>query len=158
MTLGSLIVNSTSTRAATLGTAGNPFSLTTQTDAINGRKYTSVFTASNRTYVDTTPVGRKATTVLDSLERISSAQFGTLLPIQYVYDTHGRLSTATQGTRKTTFTCNTSGFLASVTDPLNLTVSLTCDADGHVLSETLADGRIIHFAYDTAGTPPRRDT
>ena len=159
--LGSLTMNATSTRAATLGTTGNPFSLTSQTDAdtINGRKYASVFTGSTRTYLDTTPVGRKATTVLDSLERISSAQLGTLLPAQFAYDTHGRLSMVTQGTRKTAFTYNTAGFLASVTDPLGLTNTFTYDADGHVLTTTLADGRILHFAYDANGnltnlTPP----
>ncbi len=156
-TLGNLTMNSTSTRAATLGTAGDPFSLTSQTDTdtINGRKYTSIFTASDRTYLDTTPVGRKATTVLDSLERISSAQLGTLLPIQYAYDTHGRLSTATQGTRKATFTYDANGFLASVTDPLNLTDSFTYDADGRVLTKTLADGRVIKFAYDANGNLSR---
>jgi RHS repeat-associated protein len=161
ITLGNLIMSATSARTATLGTAGDPFSLTTQTetDTINGRKYTSVFTGSTRTYVDTTPVGRKATTVLDSLERISSAQLGTLLPVQYTYDTHARLSTATQGTRQATFSYNASGFLASLTDPLGLTDSFTYDADGHVLTTILADGRIIHFTYDTNGnlsslTPP----
>jgi RHS repeat-associated protein len=159
--LGTLTMKATSSRTATLGTAGNPFSLTTQTDTdtINGRKYSSIFTGSTRTYVDTTPVGRKATTVLDSLERISSAQLGTLLPEQFAYDTHGRLSTVTQGTRKTILTHNTAGFLASVTDPLGLTGSLTYDADGHVLTATLADGRIITFTYDANGnlssvTPP----
>lgn len=151
--LGNLTMNATSTRAATLGTTGNPFSLTTQTDTdtINGRKYTSVFTGATRTYVDTTPVGRKATTVLDSLERISSAQLGALLPEQFAYDTHGRLSTVTQGTRQTTFTYNASGFLSSVTDPLGLTDGFTYDADGHILTTTLADGRVITFAYDTNG-------
>lgn len=159
--LGNLTMNATSARAATLGTAGNPFSLTTQTetDTINGRKYTSVFTGSTRTYVDTTPAGRKATTVLDALERISSAQLGTLLPAQFAYDTHGRLSGVTQGTRKTTLVYNANNFLASVTDPLGLKDSFTYDADGHVLTTILADGRIIHFTYDANGnlsslTPP----
>jgi len=153
ITFGNLTMSAISTRTATLGTAGNPFSLTTQTETrtINGRKYNSVFTGATRTYVDTTPVGRKTTTVLDSLERISSAQRGTLLPIQLTYDTQGRLATATQGTRQATFTYNASGFLASVTDPLSLTDSFTYDADGHMLTTTLADGRIITFAYDTNG-------
>jgi RHS repeat-associated protein len=161
ITLGNLTMSATSTRAATLGTAGDPFSLTSQTDTdtINGRKYTSVFTGSTRTYVDTTPVGRKATTVLDSLERISSAQLGTLLPAKFAYDTHGRLSTVTQGTRKVTLAYNANNFLASVTDPLGQKDSFTYDADGRVLTTTLADGRILHFTYDANGnltslTPP----
>ena len=161
ITLGNLTMNTTSTRTATLGTAGNPFSLITQTDTntINGRNYTSVFTSSNRAYVDTSPVGRKATTVLDSLERVSSVQLGILLPAQVSYDARGRLSTILQGTRKTTFIYDSDGFLASVTDPLGLTNSFTYDADGHILTKTLADGRVITFTYDPNGnlislTPP----
>ena len=152
ITFGSLTMNATSTRKVTLGTS-NPFRLTSQTDTdtINGRMYTSVFTGSTRTYVETSPVGRKTTTVLDSLERVSSVQLGTLLPVQLVYDSHGRVSTATQGTRKSSFTYNPNGFLASVTDPLGLTDSFTYDADGHVLTKTLADGRVIRFAYDANG-------
>jgi YD repeat-containing protein len=146
-------MNTSSTRTATLGTAGNPFSPATQTDTqtTNGREYTSVFTGSTRTYVDTTPVGRTTTTVLDSLERLSSAQLGSLLPFQFTYDSHGRVSTATQGTRKTTFACSSSGFLASVTDPLGLTNSFTYDAEGRVLTKTLADGRVVTFTYDANG-------
>jgi RHS repeat-associated protein len=161
ITFGSLTMNATSTRKVTLATPSNPFSLTSQTDAdaINGRRYTSVFTGSTRTYVDSTPVGRKATRVLDPLERISSVQIGALSPAQLSYDARGRLSTIVQGTRKTTFTYNAGGFLASLTDPVGLTNSFTYDADGHVLTRTLADGRVISFAYDSNGnltsvTPP----
>lgn len=165
ITFGNLTMNTTYTRAATVGTAGNPFSLTTQTDTdtINGRKYTSAFTSSNRTYVDRTPVGRKATTVLDSLERISSVQLGTLLPAQLAYDARGRLSTITQGTRKTTLSYTVAGFLASVTDPIGLTRNFTYDADGHVLKKILADGRVITVTYDSNGNlstliPPGKTT
>ena len=110
-------------------------------------------------YVDTTPVKRKTTTILDSLERVSSTQLGALLPVQFAYDSKGRIATITQGTRVTTLAYDSNGFLASTTDPLSLTTSFTHDADGRVLSTTLPDSRVIDYSYDANGnltsvTPP----
>jgi RHS repeat-associated protein len=160
VTKGSLSAILVGSRSATF-TAGNPFSLSSQTDtqSINGRQYTSVFTAASLTSVDTSPVKRTSTTVFDSLERVSSRQVGALLPLKFAYDGHGRLSTLTQGTRTTTFSYDSSGFLASKTDPLKLTTSYTHDSDGHLLTETLPDSRVISYAYDKNGnltsiTPP----
>ncbi len=140
---------------------GNPFDLTSQTDeaAINGRTYTSVFTGSDRTYVDTTPAGRKVTTILDDLERIASVQIDGLLPASFSYDARGRLSTVVQGNRTTSYSYNSDGFLASATDPLGNESKFSYDADGRPLSSTLPDGRVIGFQYDangnlTAVTPP----
>ena len=154
-------MTTTGTRKATLGVTGNPFSLTTETNtlSINGRTYSSVFTTSNKTYVDTTPVKRKTTTILDSLERVSSTQLGALLPVQFAYDSKGRLATITQGTHVTTLAYDSNGFLASATDPLSLTTSFTHDADGRVLTTTLPDSRVISYGYDANGnlasvTPP----
>jgi RHS repeat-associated protein len=152
-TLGNLTKNTNENRSVNLGTAGNPFSLTTQTDteSVNGRTYKSAFTTSDRTYVDTTPAGRKLTTVLDTKERIASAQVEGLLASDFAYDTRGRLSTVTQGTRKTTFSYDTDGRLASVTDPLGLKNTFAYDANGRLLSTTLADGRVIEYKRDANG-------
>lgn len=156
-----LTMNVTGSRSTTLSTAGNPFTVATQTNAetINGRTYTSSFAGSNRTYVNTSPVGRTLTTGLDSLERIISTQLGGLLARDYAYDSRGRLVSAAQGKRKTTFSYDSQGFLASVTDPLTLKTSFAYDADGRLVSTTLPDGRIIDYAYDANGnltslTPP----
>jgi YD repeat-containing protein len=161
ITNGSLKMTTTATRTATLAVAGNPFTLTTQTDTlkINGRTYSSVFTSSNKTYVAKSPASRKTTTILDALERISSVQLGTLLPLQLTYDNQGRPNTLTQGTRKTSLSYNSSGFPASVTNPLGLQTSFAYDLDGRLLTTTLPDGRAINYTYDANGnltsvTPP----
>jgi RHS repeat-associated protein len=160
LTKGSLAETEAGNRSSSFS-SGNPFSLTAQTDTetINSRTYTSVFTTPNLTNVDKTPMNRTTTTVLDSLERISSRQIGALLPIKFVYDARGRLSTVTQGTRTTTLAYDGHGFLASSTDPLKLTTSYTHDEDGRLTTETLPDGQAISYAYDKNGnltslTPP----
>ena len=142
LTQGNLTMNTTGSRTASF-TASNPFSLTTQTDTrtVNGRKYTSVFTASTKTWVDSTPMKRTTTTVLHSLQRASSVQVGALLPLQFTYDANGRISMITQGTRVGTFTYDANGFLATSTDPLKQTTSYTHDAAGRLATQTLADGR-----------------
>ncbi len=160
VTKGSISAILVGNRSATF-TAGNPFSLASQTDtqSINQRQYSSVFTEASLTNVDTSPMNRTSTTVLDSLERLSSYQIGALLPVKFVYDSHGRLSTLTQGTRTTTLAYDSTGFLASKTDPLKLATSFTHDLNGRLLTETLPDGRVISYAYDKNGnltsiTPP----
>jgi RHS repeat-associated protein len=153
ITRGNLTMTTGGSRTATLGTVGNPFSLSNQTDTAtaNGRTYTSVFTSATRTYVHTSPAKRITTTVLDSLERVSSRQAGALLPVTLTYDSRGRLSTITQGPRVTALAYDSKGFATSITDPLNLTTSFTHDSVGRLTSTILPDGRIISFTYDAVG-------
>src|SRR5439155_24220446 len=72
---GTLTMNASGSRSASF-TAGDPFSLVSQTDSrtVNTRTYSSVFTTSNRTYLNTSPAGRVRTIVVDAQERISTAQ------------------------------------------------------------------------------------
>ncbi len=161
LTKGKLTMTTAGSRTASVGTPGDPFSLTSQTDTttVNGRTSTSVFSVSDLTYLNTSAALRKTTTVLDSLERISSIQVGTLLPVQFAYDSHGRLSTTTQGTRVTTLAYDSNGFLASATNPLNQITAFTHDLAGRITAKTLPDGRVINFTYDNNGnltsvTPP----
>lgn len=161
VTRGNLTETTTESRAATLGTPGDPFSLTSLTDttSINGRVYTSVYTASSKSIVDKTPVGRTTTTLLDSQERVSSVQLGSLAATSFTYDSLGRISTVSEGTRTTTLTYDAAGNIASTIDPLSLTRSYTYDAAGNVLSTTLEDGRAMQYSYDANGnlrsvTPP----
>ena len=158
---GSLAMNIAGSRTASLGTPGNPFTLETQTDTqtVNGRTYSSAFTTSKRMFVETTPVGRKLTVVLDKNERISKTQVGSLTAGDFAYDTRGRVFTVTQGTRKTTLTYDADGRLATITAPLALTTSFGHDADGHLTTTTSPDGRVIGYGYDSNGnltsvTPP----
>ena len=154
-------------RSVTLATTGNPLSLTSQTDTlnVNGVNYTSTYTSANRTFNDTTPLGRQRTTVIDALGRVTQRQIAGLNPASYAYDTRGRLASAAFGTggdaRTISFSYNAGGFLSSVTDPLNRTEAYTYDAAGRITQQTLTDSRVINYAYDAKGnltsiTPPGR--
>ena len=161
LSLGNLTMDIAETRSTTLGTAGNPFTVTAESDVerVNGRAYASTYTGKDRTWIDKSPVGRTLTIALDDLERVSSTKLGSLTAVDFTYDSRGRLAATTQGTRKTTFTYGANGFLARVIDPLALTTSYLYDADGRLSTTTLPDGRIVAYTYDANGnltsvTPP----
>jgi hypothetical protein len=96
LSFGNLIAKTDLKRTASLGTAGNPFSLITQTDTdtVNGRVYTSTFTASNRTYTDTSPAVRQQPVTLDTKERIATT-LPDGLTINHIYDANGNLTAIT---------------------------------------------------------------
>ena len=162
-----LRISIATTRTATLTDTSNLFSLgmLVQNAVVSGRAYTRTFTTANRTITDTTPENRTTIKVIDAQGRRILEQVGGLLAVSNAYDSHGRLSTVTQGsgaeTRVVTYTYNSDGFLAAFTDPLGQTTNLTYDAAGRITAETMPDSRVIGYAYDANGnfttvTPPGR--
>jgi RHS repeat-associated protein len=162
-----LEINTSFARTVTLADPSNPLSLTAQNDTlwINNRPYTMNYTGATRTFTTTTPVGRQATASTDTQGRVTQSQFANLNASGFTYDPRGRLSTAVFGTgasaRSYTLSYNASGYLESITDPLNRTASYVYDAAGRVTQKTLPGGRVIGFGYDAMGnltsiTPPGR--
>lgn len=154
-------------QTAVLTNTADPFSLTSlnETVTVNSRTFTSLYIATSQTFLDTTPEGRQFTVIIDEQGRPVLDQVAGLLATNYIYDGQGRRTSATQGSggevRTFTFTYYSSGYLATVTDPLNRTVSLTYDLAGRVTQQALPDGRLIGYSYDTNGnltsiTPPGR--
>ena len=157
----------TSQRAMTLTSASDLLSLRTwsETVTINGRTFTRAYDATTRTLTDTSSTGRRDTTTIDTRGRPVQSQFGGLAASFFIYDSQGRLTTATQGSgadsRTTTFTYGGSGFLQSLTDPINQTASYAHDANGRITELTLPDGAQSQFGYDANGNlatlaPPSR--
>jgi RHS repeat-associated protein len=114
-----------------------------------------------RTRTTTTPASRQHTETLDTQGRLSSLAVPGLDTVQLSYDTRGRISQVTQGTRTWTLAYDTAGRLSSVTDPLSRTTSYTYDAAHRLTQQTLPDMRVVQFAYDgndnlTGITPPGR--
>ena len=161
ITRGNLTETVSDSRSVILSDPSNPFSVTSQTEAltVNGRIYNSAYTASTKTLVETSPQNRKTTTVFDDQQRVSTIQPAGLALKTYSYDSHGRVSSILEGTRNTSFAYDTNGYLATVTNALGLPIGLTHDAAGNILSTTLQDGRVINYTYDANGnlksvTPP----
>jgi RHS repeat-associated protein len=166
-TPGGLNFVTTFGRAVTLSNPADLLSLATQNDTlgINGRNYTSNFTAATRTYVETTPAGRQTTTVVDAQGRTTSRQFSAFEAASYGYDARGRMNAATFGSggnaRSHSFAYNANSFLASFTDPLSRVTSFSYDNAGRATEQTLPDSRVVSFGYDATGnltsiTPPGR--
>lgn len=159
VTRGKLTRNSVGNRTAVTSGTG-PFNLTSQTDTltVNGRVYTSKFTTSNGTYGNVSPEGRTVLTTLDSLERVSGHQVGSLLPIAFTYDSNGRPASITQSGRTTAFGYDHNGWLSSMTTPVGQQ-TFTHDAAGNLASFNRADGQTAGFTHDanrnlTSVTPP----
>ncbi len=165
LTLGNLTMTRSGSRQMELGNASDLFSLHAQTDAavVNGRRYTSTYSASNRTGIVTSPVGRKRVLTINDRGRPIASQLGDLAPTNYFYDNRGHLVRVTQAARTFELSYDSSGFLASVTDPLGLKETFTHDAAGRLLSATFPDNRVVRFEYDATGnltalTPPNNAT
>src|SRR5205823_5469484 len=76
-TPANLSMTMTTASSAVLANPADPLSLTslTYTTATNGRSATSVYQAASHTFTDTSPEGRQATSVLDTLGRLVQQQF-----------------------------------------------------------------------------------
>jgi RHS repeat-associated protein len=157
----------TSTRSVTLSDPANPLTLLSQTDSvnINGRTYTTAYNATQRLITDTSPVGRTTLTRIDALGRVLQKQITGLDPINFAYDTQGRLSSITQGSGQTariyTFGYDAQNQLTSVTDPVSGSNGFSYDLAGRVTTQILPGSRTVMSAYDANGnqvslTPPRR--
>ncbi|HEX8699915.1 MAG TPA: RHS repeat-associated core domain-containing protein [Myxococcaceae bacterium] len=150
-------------QTATLVNGGSPtdFATLTESVTVNGRTFSSTYTANTREVVNSSPLGRKATTWLDADGRPVKMATASLLPIEYSYDASGRLQQMKQGSRVVSWTYDTQGQLETMTDPNSRVASFDYDDAGRMLGQTLPGGRHVGFGYDangnlTALTPPGR--
>jgi RHS repeat-associated protein len=149
-----------STHEVTLGDALNPLSVTKVTDALNVNNRIAKSILQGNTVTATSPAGRQQVTTVDNQGRPTNIQLPGLPAIGAQYDPRGRPSSLAQGGRTMSFTYD-GGYVRTVTDPLNRTVTYTRDSAGRVTTQTLPDGRVIGFGYDNNGnltsiTPPGR--
>ena len=153
----------TRTRTVTLSDPNDPLSAASLTDtrAVNGKTTTRLFTGSSRTLRTTTPVGRQATSTLDTRGRVVQSSLDSLLATAFSYDAQGRLAGITRGTRSWARTYDALGWLQTASDPLSQVTSYERDAVGRVLELHRPDGATVGWAYDPKGhviglTPPGR--
>ncbi len=129
---------------------------------VNGNfTFVTEFDGTSKKITSTSAMGRKSVSSLDEFERVISTQEANFVPVDFSYESRGRIKTITQGARRTSITYNSEGFVESVENPLGQVTSLKYDLTGLILEKTLPDGRVIGFSYDQNGnltslTPPSR--
>ncbi len=142
---------------------GDPKNVVRVTDmvTVDNRTTTSTVDFINRTTTVTTPMGRQSSATSDTFGRLIESRLPGVLPSVSSYDEKGQLKKVTQGDRAVTYSYNSQGLVASVTDALSHSVNYAYDAAGRVTTTTLADLRQVSFTYDANGnlatiTPPTR--
>lgn len=137
----------------TASSTSTPFSYTEiqETAVTGGKTTTQTYNKTTGTTEAISPLNRKTKYTTDIYGKIVSIQNADFFPIQYFYDTNGRLQSITQGTRQSQIQYNSLGEIQSSTNALNQTTSFTYDLAGRVLTKTLPDFRIAGFSYDANG-------
>lgn len=147
---------------ATLSDPNDPFSYSsihkTQTRGLNSAS--QVYSKSAHKWTYTSFEGRVSTHSFDAITG-QKLEFDApdALPISYAYDSDGRLSTITQGTRITTNFYNADGLLEKVRNALSQDTLFEYDLSGNRTKITFPDGKEINYDYDSNGkltsiTPP----
>jgi RHS repeat-associated protein len=97
---------------------------------------------------------RSSTRIIDTLGRTTRTETSGIAPVDYFYDSAGRLDRIVQSTRTTQYAYFPSGpaagYLESVTDPLGVATVYTRDAAGRPLTETRA-GATTTYTWDDSG-------
>lgn len=134
--------------------ASNLLALTSETDTktLDSKTWTRIYLGgSTRLEQLSSPLGRTLKQKRNLYNQIIESQNSTFAPVTYGYDSYGRLTTLTQGSRTTTLTYDSSGWVSQTQDPISKVTQFTYDANGNVLTQTLPDSRVLTFTYDANG-------
>lgn len=136
-----------------LSNSSDPFSIIAMTTKRrSGRdEWVSTLDGPSLTYTDVSPEGRVAKRSVNEFEQITSLQTGNLAPLSFSYDSDGKLSSTTQGSRTTSIAYDSNGFVISSKNALNLTTRFERDQLGRVTKKIYHDGRSEEYGYDNNG-------
>jgi RHS repeat-associated protein len=100
----------------------------------------------------TSPEGRTITSLYDPATlQVESVNVTGLHPTNFIYDTRGRLTFVSTGTRQSAYNYTTDGFLESVTDSEGQTTSYEYNPIGRITGINRPDGNLVDFSYDANG-------
>jgi len=124
----------------------------TTTWTVNSKNRVAAQNTLTGTITLTSPLGRVITSTYDTTTLLPKRmEIPGFLPLTYTYDAKGRVTTTTQGTRTTSFTYNSKGFIDTIVLPDTKTVGYTYDEVGRVKTKTLSDSTVVSRSYDANG-------
>jgi RHS repeat-associated protein len=139
----------------------------TQVLTVNGKVFTTTFTAATRTWRSTSAEGRTVETVLDAHGEVESIQRSGLEPVHLTRDSIGRLIESRMGSgeeeRVATLGYAASGWLDSTVDAESRVFGWQYDPAGRPTTTEYPDDRVLETSFDlngnmTALSPPGRPT
>ena len=149
---GGLARSTTNSRSYEDTNADNIPDLMTNTVTINGKSWTSVNNTLTGMITNTSPLGRETTVRYNTVNLLMEETVVTrLLPLTFSYETRGRLTGTTIGTRTTTKTYDGNGNLDFIITPDNKTYDYTLDIMGRLTHEERPEGVSIDYDYDSNG-------
>ncbi len=147
-------------KSADMSDMSNPYSINslTEVESSGDSEVTSIYTATNKTKLTTSKLGKTSKTVIDEYERPVVMQTGDMVPFDLSYN-ENNLTVIRRGTRKTVRSYYANDLLKSIRDDLGQTTTFTYDDAQRLLTKTLPDSRVVNYTYDSAGnltsiTPP----
>lgn len=119
---------------------------------VNGKTWTSTDVPSQGLLVSKTPAGRITSVHYDPATRlVSRTEAGGLNALDYGWDGRGRLAWMQVGERRTEYSYDTSGNLASVKAPDGKSTAYEYDKMGRMRFQVRPDGTKVEYRYDAAG-------
>ncbi|MEK7699391.1 MAG: RHS repeat domain-containing protein, partial [Planctomycetota bacterium] len=126
--------------------------LITETTAINSKNWISTDNVLTGTLTNASPLGRIVTSKYDITNLLTKEiSVAGLNPVTYSYDTRGRLTSTTTGTRTLSFAYDTNGNIDYLIMPDNKTFDYIYDVMGRLKQEIRPDGTIVGYDYDNNG-------
>ena len=166
-----LLFSSSKDQSVTLTDNNDSLSLLSlvEVSSINGKNYTSQYDGVTKTWLNTSPVGRSNSILLNEKGQPIYSQISGFDSTDYSYDNFGRLSLIRRGSGSSVRNISLNyyqngvmnGYLRSITNAENQITQFEYDAVGRVTKQILPDDREILYSYDANGniislTPPGR--
>jgi RHS repeat-associated protein len=121
----------------------------TQTISFNGKTATITHDYNNGTIALTTPEGRQASLSYDVDTLLTKEEHsGTLMPTSFSYDAKGRVTKESRGGREISYTYDSRGHIATITDPRGKVTRYSYDVVDNLTAITHPDGTTERFSYD----------
>ncbi|MBL7557369.1 MAG: hypothetical protein JNM24_16190 [Bdellovibrionaceae bacterium] len=117
----------------------------------SNRIFTSVYTASNKKLVVTSPLAKTSEVSLNTEGVPSEYKIGSLYPISFTYNSFGDLTYITQNDRTSEISYDTYGNISTYTDALGRVTNYTYDNSNRLTQYTLHNGAVGNFGYDANG-------